>query len=396
MELIRHAKICRNTSGRKDFVCANCDQTFTNEAKLLKHNSIEHKPKEKSSNVEVKKKIVFRCVLCDMNFWSRQELREHGANVHLETKEYFCEICKHSFRYNWDLKRHTRQIHMKKVEKAEEKSSKENEKGEKAAEETENVGGKNDATNTNGKRTQIEEKKFIDISACAYCGMLFTNSEKLQSHVENCNLSRNANSNEDFEKNCQKIENFEKTCGICDVTFVSDVYFEFHLKKGCQKRDINSEKSSDREANSKKNRVKVENRTKIFWNNRSFKSSLTMSEKDRSNSENGNQNENEIDQNSETEAQNDLETLTSGSVNKKTEIENEKSGTDGQFPCGICKSTFHNFKCLEDHFNKEHKQVGFSLSFISTFQFYNYNYNFTNITILILRLVYILEQLKII
>lgn len=126
-----------NVSESKDVTfnidCSDCGESFMDKKEYLKHVKLVHRKKNAKkacnaakscpicginlynsqalrnhiSRIHEEKEMKFKCELCDKSYFSKSELKQHGA-VHCKDKNFTCEECGKNFAAKHHLVRHSK------------------------------------------------------------------------------------------------------------------------------------------------------------------------------------------------------------------------------------------------------------------------------------------------
>jgi uncharacterized Zn-finger protein len=88
--------------GQKDFVCEQCEASFTRKGTLTEHTRRAH------SHVSDTKS--WSCADCDKTFFCRQQLERH-RRIHVGDRPHRCQHCIKSFSRSHHLSRHVEKLH---------------------------------------------------------------------------------------------------------------------------------------------------------------------------------------------------------------------------------------------------------------------------------------------
>ena len=111
--------------------CQECGESFADKKKCTNHMKVVHKKKNRGKNdvktcpicgvslynaqalrnhvsrIHEEKEMKFKCDLCDKSYFSKSELKQHGA-VHCKDKTFTCEECGKNFAAKHHLVRHSK------------------------------------------------------------------------------------------------------------------------------------------------------------------------------------------------------------------------------------------------------------------------------------------------
>ena len=98
---IRKDHLRRHIKESHDICCKTCQKTFETKECLVQHMEIDHmveKPKEKA----------FPCTICKKSFGFPADLRRHVADIHEHNGKHMCGFCEKRFYSSTDKKYHER------------------------------------------------------------------------------------------------------------------------------------------------------------------------------------------------------------------------------------------------------------------------------------------------
>ena len=83
---------------KPEFTCEECGKTCSNRSSLNKHKIFHESPQ-------------YQCIQCDKHFHTKWHLKRHVI-THTGDSNHVCDVCGTRFVCGFNLKRHTKSVHM--------------------------------------------------------------------------------------------------------------------------------------------------------------------------------------------------------------------------------------------------------------------------------------------
>lgn len=92
----------------KPYICTICSKSFKIRQHLVIHSHTHIELQQRSTEQPIDAKPTYSCTKCTKVFINRGNLVNHAAECHGNVKNFSCEICSKSFKYNVQLRIHMR------------------------------------------------------------------------------------------------------------------------------------------------------------------------------------------------------------------------------------------------------------------------------------------------